>query len=338
MSIAVIPHYPPYGGSLGPVAGFKTYLRSSTEKYEIISFRWGKKVSCFEEEKITYFNYPWSIAFIRAIRAVREPNHIYFRSLYTLDFLIGSLFKNNAVNIILSSSGKFMPMALAQKSFLKKLILFFYLKVLKRINEIYFQSYYERSQAPDFILRNSKCRIVPQKFLEFSDPINGDQIYFYTFSRVDPWKGLEGIILKYAKTECNIPLNIIGPAKESYIKELKEYCSSLKIMTGSIDDMILHKGVNFLGYMDKDELRSVLTAYKSVFIQNSRSEGVSNSALEAVINGSVLCLNRAVSNHLEIKGIVDFDELENLNILLNLDFLETQKQQLSSFRNYYVAK
>lgn len=336
MNLAVIPHYPPYGGSLGPVTGFKTYLENSDEKYHVVSFRWGAVKSDLEEKGVLYFNYPWSIGYLKVIRSLRSPFHVYFRSFYTLDFMLGSLFKPKGVDLILSSSGKFMPAALDQRKFVKSITISIYIVWLKKVSAIYFQSSYERDEAPLNVVKSAVCRVIPQRFKVFDDPVIGDEIFLYTFSRVDPWKNLEGIVSRYAATDCNTPLNIIGPGEDTYLLRLQNFCRELGLQVVEKDDLASGKGVKFYGFMHKSDLSSLLSMYRSVFIQNSKSEGVSNSALEAVINGSVLCLNTAVSRHLEIEGVLNLGNMDNLSRIFTVDLVSIQKKQISSFRDTYV--
>lgn len=234
------------------------------------------------------------ISFIYSQR--KHYDVIYFRSLWNFASLAGIfvcyLF---GAKFAISASGKFQKTALEKSYWIKAFVIKILALPLKNISFVHFSSSDEYESC---MLRNLKklptliCEqplsenIVDLYEVKNKQPHSSTKINFFTCSRIAPIKRIEGVLELYVricdKRQSN--LHIFGEFQnELYKRKILELCHELELNVkfgenvNDVEDT--NCAVIFYGFKSLTKIIRNLPQ-DAIFLQNSESEGFSNSLLE----------------------------------------------------------
>ncbi len=218
------------------------------------------------------------------IKNAKNFEIIYFRSIWNFTSLVGPIYCH-LINkkFGFCASGKLSKYAFIQSKRKKLLVLFCLKNIFKKASFIHYATLQEKEEQVLNIFKNKKGIILPPSVLLPDKIIVNKRLVFYSVSRIHPGKNIEYIF-------NNFPLEIGSFIQYGSINKKDKYFKIINKIKKRRNINSSRK-LDFGGYACKDDLDK-LYGLGSIFIICSKSEGLSNAALEALSRGSVVIASK----------------------------------------------
>ncbi len=264
---------------------------------EIIRFKYTNFLDCLSKSGFG-ISLNWLIWFIKN---ANKFDIVYFRSIWNFTSLIGPIYCyliNKKFGFC--ASGKLSKYAILQSKRKKNIVLFFLKNIFKKASFVHYATLQEKEEQVLNIFKDKKALILPPSVFLPSKIIVNRRLKFYSVSRIHPLKNIEYIFE-------NFPYSNSRFTQYGAINEADKYfnlLSKIKNQRNKNSNPILEFG----GYVNRDELDK-LYGLGSVFIICSKSEGLSNAALEALARGSVVIASKGsrMRDYVQSGALIEID-------------------------------
>ena len=218
------------------------------------------------------------------IKNAKHFEIIYFRSIWNFTSLIGPIYCYLIKKKFgFCASGKLSKYSFLQSKRKKLLVLFFLKNIFKRASFVHFATIQEKEDQVLQIFKDKKGIILPPSVLLPKILITNNDLKYYSVSRIHPSKNLEYIFENFPEVNNTFVQYGSINKNDKYFK----FINNIKNQRTEN----LKKLIAFGGYACKDDLDKIY-GIGSIFIISSKSEGLSNAALEALSRGSVVIASR----------------------------------------------
>ncbi len=268
----------------------------------------------------------WLIWFLKN---AKKFDIIYFRSIWNFPSLVGPIYCyliNKKFGFC--ASGKLSQYSFLQSKRKKQFVLFLLKKIFNKASFIHYATKQEKEEQILKIFRNKKSIFIPPSVcIPEKITINKD-LKYYSVSRIHPQKNIDYIFNNFPNGAA--PFIQYGSInkKETYFKVLQK----IKNKRNFNSKVILEFG----GYASKNELDK-LYGLGSIFIICSKSEGLSNAALEALARGSVVIASKGsrMKDYIKSGALIeincDSNELVKTINSINFEIANEMGKKGSSF-------
>jgi glycosyltransferase involved in cell wall biosynthesis len=228
-------------------------------------------------------------------KSIKNADTLFIIGIYSLKFNLFPLIFSSSKNKILSVRGMLHPGALSQKSFKKKLFLFF-LKSIKIQNKIFFHATDETEKTYIQRIFGNRSKIyVADNYPKLnihskSELKEKGSLKLISIALISPMKNHLLVLQSLKQCEGEIEYHIIGAIKDQHywnlcLKEIKEMPGNIKII--------------FHGEVPPDEIIQYLSI-AHVFILPSKSENYGHAIIEALSAGKpIITSNNTPWNNLK---------------------------------------
>ena len=296
-----------------------------TERYEesideikILRFRRSKILNNIAKSGFG-ISFSWLTWFLKN---AQKYDVIYFRSIWNFTSLVGPVYCvliNKKFGFC--ASGKLSKYAMGISKNKKKAVLFIFKYFFNKANFIHYATNQEKKEQVLKIFSVTKAIIIPPSVNSPKKDILNKKLKYYSVSRFDPLKNIEYILNNFPVDSENFTQYGEIISSSYYFNFLKNIQIKRNLQKNDL--------IKFGNYVNKEKLDK-LYGFGSVFILCSHSEGLSNSALEALARGSVAIVSKGsrMQDYIKSGAVIEIDcsKGSNLkNLISSFDFNKVVK-------------